>query len=53
MPPIAIITDTDSSLPLDLAKKYNIVEVPITIQFGEESFPGWIRYRQCDCFRAG
>ncbi|HVM73093.1 MAG TPA: DegV family protein [Anaerolineales bacterium] len=38
MPPIAVITDTDSSLPLDLAKKYGIVEVPITIQFGEESF---------------
>ena len=38
MPPIAIITDTDSSLPLDLAKEYNIVEVPIIIQFGEESF---------------
>ncbi len=38
MPPIAIITDTDSSLPLDLAKKYNIVEVPIIVQFGEESF---------------
>jgi DegV family protein with EDD domain len=38
MPPIAIITDTDSSLPLDLARKYNITEVPIIIQFGEESF---------------
>jgi DegV family protein with EDD domain len=38
MPPIAIITDTDSSLPLDLAKLYNIVEVPIIVQFGEESF---------------
>jgi DegV family protein with EDD domain len=34
----AIITDTDSSLPLELAKKYNIVQVPIIIQFGEESF---------------
>ena len=38
MPPIAIITDTDSSLPLDLAKQYHIVEVPIIVQFGEESF---------------
>ena len=38
MPPIALITDTDSSLPLDLAKKYNIVEIPIIVQFGEESF---------------
>jgi DegV family protein with EDD domain len=38
MPPIAIITDTDSSLPLDLAKLYKIVEVPIIVQFGEESF---------------
>jgi len=38
MPPIAIITDTDSSLPLDLAQQYHIVEVPIIVQFGEESF---------------
>ncbi|MBE3040014.1 MAG: DegV family protein, partial [Chloroflexi bacterium] len=34
----AIITDTDSNLPLELAKKYNIVQVPILIQFGDESF---------------
>jgi DegV family protein with EDD domain len=34
----AIITDTDSSLPLELAKKYNITQVPIIIQFGEQSF---------------
>jgi DegV family protein with EDD domain len=38
MPTIAIITDTDSSLPLDLAKQYNIVEIPIVVQFGEESY---------------
>lgn len=38
MPPIAIITDTDSGLPLELAKKYNIVQVPITVQFGDDAF---------------
>ena len=38
MPRIAIITDTDASLPLAVAEKYGIVQVPITIQFGEESF---------------
>jgi DegV family protein with EDD domain len=34
----AIITDTDSNLPLEMAKKFNIVQVPILIQFGEETF---------------
>ena len=35
---IAIITDTDSSLPPTLAEKYHIQQVPISIQFGEEVF---------------
>lgn len=38
MSKIAVITDTDSNLPLQLAKKFDITEVPILIQFGEESF---------------
>ncbi|PWH12098.1 MAG: hypothetical protein DDG60_14960 [Anaerolineae bacterium] len=38
MPKIAVITDTDSSLPFDLAERHQIVQVPIMIQFGEESF---------------
>ena len=35
---IAIITDTDSSLPPELAKKHAIIQVPITIHFGEETY---------------
>lgn len=35
---IKIVTDTDSSLPVDLAAQYGIDQVPITIQFGEETY---------------
>jgi DegV family protein with EDD domain len=38
MPKIAIITDTDSSLPADLAARHGVRQVPITIHFGQESF---------------
>jgi DegV family protein with EDD domain len=36
MPSIAIVTDTDASLPLALAERHRIRLVPITIHFGEE-----------------
>jgi DegV family protein with EDD domain len=35
---IAIVTDTDASLPLELAEAHGIVQVPIMVQFGEESY---------------
>jgi DegV family protein with EDD domain len=38
MPGYAIITDTDSSLPTDLAAQWGIRQVPITIHFGQETF---------------
>jgi DegV family protein with EDD domain len=38
MPKIAFVTDTDCSLPEDVAARCHIRQVPITVQFGEESF---------------
>ena len=36
MPKVAVITDTDSSLPREIADRYGIRQVPITVQFGDQ-----------------
>ncbi len=42
MPSVTIITDTNSSIPPDIAAKLDIQQVPINIHFGEQSFtPPW------------
>jgi DegV family protein with EDD domain len=38
MPSIAIITDTDASLPPEIVTDYRIQQVSITIHFGDETF---------------
>jgi DegV family protein with EDD domain len=50
MPSIAIITDTDSSLPFDLAERYNITQVPITVHFGEEVFASEFEITEAEVF---
>lgn len=51
MPSIAIITDTDSSIPFDLAAQYNIYQVPMTIHFGEASYEAVYALNDADTFR--
>ncbi len=38
MPNIAIVTDTNASLPDAIVEKHHIIQVPIHIQFGEKSY---------------
>ena len=50
MPKTAIITDSDSSLPPDLAARYGIHQVPITIHFGQESFETGVQIDDAQTF---
>ncbi|MEA3375634.1 MAG: DegV family protein [Chloroflexota bacterium] len=38
MPSIAIVTDTDASLPADVAARHGIRQVPIAVHFGDQTF---------------
>ena len=50
MPTIKVITDTDSSLPPAVAARHRIDQVPITIQFGEESFEACVNINDKQLF---
>ncbi len=50
MLPIAVITDTDSSLPAALAAQYGIQQVPINIHFGQETFQAAVNLNDAEAF---
>jgi DegV family protein with EDD domain len=47
---IAIITDTDASLPVELAKANAISLVPINVHFGQECFESGVSIEDADLF---
>jgi DegV family protein with EDD domain len=51
MQDIAIITDTDSSIPFELAARHNISQIPMTINFGEQSYEAVYAINDADTFR--
>jgi len=47
---IAIITDTDSSIPFELAARKNIYQVPVNVHFGEQSYEAVYAINDADTF---
>lgn len=47
---VAIISDTDASLPADIIARYKIGQVPITVEFGEESFESDVEITDTELF---
>ena len=50
MPNIAIITDTDSSMPFEVAARHSIYQVPMTVHFGEQSYEAVYAINDADTF---
>lgn len=50
MSPIAIVTDTDSSLPAAVAAQFGIQQVPINIHFSEETFQAGVDIDDAEAF---
>lgn len=50
MLPIAVVTDTDSSLPAAVAAQFGIQQVPINIHFGEETFRAGVDIDDAEAF---
>jgi DegV family protein with EDD domain len=50
MSSIAVITDSDASLPEDLAERHGIRQVPIIVQFGEESLKTEVDIKEAEMF---
>jgi fatty acid kinase fatty acid binding subunit len=48
---ITIITDTDSSIPFNLAARYNLYQVPMSINFGKDSYDAVYAVNDADTFR--
>ena len=47
---IAIITDSDASLPAELAAQHNIVQVPIAVHFGDQSYESDLELTNAELF---
>lgn len=47
---IAIVTDTDASLPQKLAERYEIQQVPITVHFGDEIYESEVDLFEAEMF---
>lgn len=51
MPTIAIVTDSDSSIPREISEKYGIQVVPITIHFADQSYTTGIDIDDAQLFK--